>query len=47
MGAPPLGIMSTFRQEEDPGKQMRANGPLFALEMKTGYQGNSKIWGPK
>lgn len=47
MGATPLGIMSTFRQEEDPGKEMRANGPLFALEMKTGYQGNSKIWGPK
>lgn len=42
-----LGIMSTFRQEEDPGKEMHANRPLFALEMKTGYQGNSKIWGPK
>ena len=26
---------------------MHANRPLFALEMKTGYQGNSKIWGPK
>ena len=26
---------------------MHANRPLFALEMKTGYQGSSKIWGPK
>ena len=47
MGAALLEIMSTFRQEEDPGKEMHANRPLFALEMKTGYQGNSKIWGPK